>query len=110
MVILLIFENVFVGDVPEKTGVALADGLKQITSEQQSGEGLSWTADSKLLVLDHIGGHAYLMDADGSHRVPLVSLLEREVHDAIVHSLTMCGPPDTAVLSAGPASVSVLHL
>jgi Tol biopolymer transport system component len=104
------FENIFVGHVPEKPGVALEAGLKQITSEQQSGEGLSWTADSKLLVLDYIAGHAYLMDADGSNRVPLVSLLEREVHGAIVHFLTVCGSADTVVLSAGPASVSVLNL
>jgi eukaryotic-like serine/threonine-protein kinase len=105
-----IFENVFVGDVPEKAEVTLEAGLKQITPEQQSGEGLSWTADSKLLVLDHVGGHAYVMDADGSHRVPLAPLLEREVQGVVVHTLTACGPPDTVVLSAGPASVSVLNL
>jgi serine/threonine protein kinase/Tol biopolymer transport system component len=104
-----IFENVFVGGVPQGAGMALDAGLKQITSEQQSGEGLSWTADSKLLVLDYVDGHAYLMDADGSQRVPLTPLLEREVHGAGVHSLTACGP-DIAVLSAGSATVSVLSL
>jgi eukaryotic-like serine/threonine-protein kinase len=105
-----IFENVYVGDVPETSGISLEAGLKQITSEQQSGEGLSWTADGKLLVVDHVGGHAYLMDADGSHRVALLPLLEREIHAPVVHSLTACGTPDTAVFSAGPANVSVLYL
>jgi Tol biopolymer transport system component len=104
-----IFANVFVGDVPEISRAALEVGLRQITSEQENGEGLSWTADGKLLVVD--GMHrAYLMDADGSHRVPLLPLLEREVRAAIVHSLAACGTADTAVFSAGPANVSALSL
>ena len=104
-----IFENVFVGSVPKNSRVPLEAGLKQITSEQASGEKLSWTADSKLLVVDAMH-RAYLMDADGSHRVPLVPLLEPEIRAAIVHSLTACGTPDTAVLAAGPANASVLRL
>jgi eukaryotic-like serine/threonine-protein kinase len=104
------FENVFAGDVTKAPATALETSLKQITSEQQSGEGLSWTADARLLVVDHVGGHAYLMDADGSHRVPLSPLLEGEIHAPVVHSLTACGAPDSAVFASGPANVSVLNL
>jgi len=105
-----IFESVFAGGVLEKPGATLEAGLRQITSEQQSGAWLSWTADGRLLVVDHIGGHAYLIDADGSKRVPLSPLLEREIRSPVVHSVTACGSPDTAVFSAGPANVSALNL
>jgi eukaryotic-like serine/threonine-protein kinase len=104
-----ISQNIFVGDVPETSGPAVEASLKQITSGQRDGSQLSWTADGKLLVVDGLQ-RAYLMDADGSHRVPLLPLLERELRAPVVHSLSACGPPDTVVFSAGPASVSALSL
>jgi len=61
-----IFQNVLVGDVPETPGPALEAGLKQITSEQENGEWLSWTADGKLLMADAIGRGV----PDGRRRFP----------------------------------------
>jgi len=98
-----IFQNVFVVDVPETPGPALEAGLKQITSEQENGEWLSWTADGKLLVADAIG-RAYLMDADGSHQVPL---LEREPAVAFP---TGCGRADMAVVGLVRERSSALSL
>jgi Tol biopolymer transport system component len=86
------FANVYVGIAPAKPDAALDTGLQQVTSDQANGARLSWTADGKLLMTD-FANHAYLMDADGSNRVPV---LERE---PVVLNPKACGPADTAVVT-----------
>lgn len=64
----------------------------QISTEQATGDGLSWTAPGKLLQRD-VSMHIYITEADGSNRT---RLLEK---DAVDFGVTGCGPGDVLLVS-----------
>jgi Tol biopolymer transport system component len=69
-----ISSNVFVGDVPAKWPAEITLNPSPITSSQADGGWLSWAGDDKLITMD-AQFHAFLMDASGQSRAPV---LERE--------------------------------
>jgi Tol biopolymer transport system component len=98
------FANVFVGQTPQDPSAPLDTALQSITTEQATGQFLSWTAEGKLLMQD-FGHRAFLMGADGSNRTPV---MERQ---PLVISPTACGPSDIAVatLFNGGSSLSIFR-
>lgn len=85
-----VIQYVFVGDV-NSASATLGTGLKQITREQTDGKTLSWTADGRLLMTDALH-RLYLLDADGSNRVSLLT------NESAVWEAVSCGPADTAIV------------
>ena len=84
--------EIFVADAPVVLNDKINWKFTQISTEQATGFGLSWTASGKLLQRD-ISMHIFLTDADGSNRVRLLQ------NDGVDFDANRCGPGDTVIAS-----------
>jgi eukaryotic-like serine/threonine-protein kinase len=84
--------TIYAGDSPAALNDKIDWKFAPITSEQATGQTVSWTGSGKLLQVD-FSSHAYVSDGDGGNRVHLLQ------GDPLVADLTACGPGDMVVLS-----------
>ena len=86
--------TIFVGDVPAALTDKIDGKLAPISSEQATGQSLSWTAAGKLLQVDS-ALHAYMTDYDGSNRTHILE----GAGNSLIADLTACGPKDMVIIA-----------
>ena len=83
--------SIYVGYSPAVLDDRVDWKLAPISTEQATGDFLSWTAAGKLLQTD-MTGHVYVTAADGSGKVRILE------GDAVDGPVTACGPADSVVI------------